>query len=73
MTRSDFALEDLKTKAITVYLCLPLNTVTGYEGRWLRMFVMLALDMFDARRQAPRSAAAAGDRRIPGAGQAGRD
>src|ERR1017187_5530822 len=42
---SDFLLEDLKNRKISVYLCLPLNAVSGIEGRWLRMFVMLTVDM----------------------------
>ncbi len=52
-TTSDFLLEDLKTKAISVYLCLPLTGVTGKEGRWLRMFVLLFVDMMTRVKQAP--------------------
>jgi type IV secretion system protein VirD4 len=42
---SSFLISDLKSKAMTVYLCLPLTAVTGKEGRWLRMFVLLFIDM----------------------------
>ena len=51
--KSDFLLEDLKTRQISVYLCLPLNAVTGMEGRWLRMFVMLTVDMMMRVTKAP--------------------
>jgi type IV secretory pathway TraG/TraD family ATPase VirD4 len=50
---SDFLLEDLKTKRISVYLCLPLNAVTGIEQRWLRMFVLLTVDMMTRVNKAP--------------------
>ena len=50
---SDFLLEDLKTSAISVYLCLPLNAVSGIEGRWLRMFVLLTVDMMTRVSKAP--------------------
>src|ERR1035438_6508930 len=43
--RSDFLLDDLKSRRISVYLCLPLNAVAGKEGRWLRMFILLFIDM----------------------------
>lgn len=46
-THSDFLLDDLKGEPISVYLCLPINMVAGKEGRWLRMFVMLTIDMMD--------------------------
>lgn len=42
---SDFLLEDLKNDRVSVYLCLPLPAVTGKEGSWLRMFVLLLVDM----------------------------
>ncbi|ODS56439.1 MAG: hypothetical protein ABS36_08630 [Acidobacteria bacterium SCN 69-37] len=42
---SDFLLEDLKNDLVSVYLCLPLPAVTGKEGSWLRMFVLLLVDM----------------------------
>jgi len=51
--KSDFLLEDLKTRQISVYLCLPLNAVTGLEGRWLRLFVMLTVDMMMRVTKAP--------------------
>jgi type IV secretory pathway TraG/TraD family ATPase VirD4 len=50
---SDFLLEDLKNAAISVYLCLPLNAVSGIEGRWLRMFVLLTVDMMTRVSKAP--------------------
>lgn len=52
-THSDFLLEDLKTQAVSVYLCVPINAVSGKEGRWLRMFVLLLVDMMMRVRQAP--------------------
>ena len=51
--RSDFLLEDLKSKRISIYVCLPLNKVTGIEQRWLRMFVMLVVDMFTRNNKRP--------------------
>jgi stage V sporulation protein K len=52
--RSDFLLEDLKQdKHISVYLCLPLNAVSGIESRWLRMFVLLTVDMMTRVNKAP--------------------
>src|ERR1039458_4455813 len=50
---SDFLLEDLKNRKISVYLCLPLNAVSGIEGRWLRMFVLLTVDMMTRVNKAP--------------------
>jgi type IV secretory pathway TraG/TraD family ATPase VirD4 len=44
-TTSSFLLDDLKRERVSVYLCLPLNEVKGKEGCWLRMFVLLLLDM----------------------------
>jgi type IV secretory pathway TraG/TraD family ATPase VirD4 len=52
--KSDFLLEDLKNDVISVYLCLPLNAVTGIEGRWLRMFVLLTVDMMTRVNKAPK-------------------
>lgn len=52
--KSDFLLEDLKTRKISVYLCLPLNAVSGIEGRWLRMFIMLTVDMFSRVNKLPK-------------------
>ncbi len=51
--KSDFLLEDLKTRYISVYLCLPLNALSGIEGHWLRMFVMLTGDMMMRASKAP--------------------
>ncbi len=50
---SDFLIEDLKNEAISIYLCLPLNAVSGIEGRWLRMFVLLTVDMMTRVSKAP--------------------
>jgi type IV secretory pathway TraG/TraD family ATPase VirD4/Holliday junction resolvasome RuvABC ATP-dependent DNA helicase subunit len=50
---SDFLLEDLKTRPTSVYLCLPLNAVSGKEGAWLRMFVLLFIDMMMRVAKAP--------------------
>lgn len=52
-TRSDFLLEDFKTQALSVYLCTPLNHVSGPEGRWLRMLVLLFIDMMMRVNKAP--------------------
>jgi type IV secretion system protein VirD4 len=52
--RSDFLLEDLKRGTISVYLCLPINMVSGKEGRWLRMFVLLLVDMMMRVQEAPK-------------------
>ena len=51
--KSDFLIEDIKNRAMSVYLCLPINAVTGKEGRWLRMFVMLLIDMMMRNPKAP--------------------
>jgi len=51
---SDFLLEDLKNRAISVYLSIPLNAVSGIEGRWLRMFVLLTIDMMMRSSSAPK-------------------
>lgn len=51
---SDFLLEDLKTQPLSVYLCLPLQMISGKEGRWLRMLVLLLIDMMMRVQKAPR-------------------
>ena len=71
--KSDFLLEDLKNRTISVYLCLPLNAVSGIEGRWLRMFVMLTVDMMSRVNKFAETAPAAGHRRIPEPGKTRRD
>lgn len=43
--RSDFLLEELKHDLVSVYVCVPINMVAGPVGRWLRMFVLLFIDM----------------------------
>jgi type IV secretion system protein VirD4 len=50
---SDFLLEDLKNRKISIYLCLPLNAVSCIEQRWLRMFVLLTVDMMTRVNKAP--------------------
>lgn len=52
-TESDFYLSELKDRKTSVYLSLPLGQVKGAEGRWLRMFVMILIEMMMARNQAP--------------------
>jgi type IV secretion system protein VirD4 len=49
----DFLLQDFKTDFKTVYLVLPINSLKGQEGRWLRMFVLLFIDMMMRVQQAP--------------------
>ena len=53
-SRSDFLLEDLKNGETSVYLCLPPQMVSGKEGRWLRMFVLLFIDMMMRIQKAPK-------------------
>ena len=43
--KSDFLLDDLKKNPTSIYLCVPINAVSGKEGRWLRMFILLFIDM----------------------------
>ena len=43
---SDFRLEDLKDKRITVYLCLPAMRL-GTHGRWLRLMIGMALEALE--------------------------
>ncbi len=51
--KSDFLLEDFKRKRISVYLILPINELKGAQGRWLRMFILLFIDMMVRVEQAP--------------------
>lgn len=51
---SDFLLEDLKDEETSVYVCLPPHMVAGKEGRWLRMFVLLFIDMMMRVQKAPK-------------------
>lgn len=46
LSNSSFALDDLKAKRVTVYLCLPATRLATH-GRWLRMFVTLAMDSME--------------------------
>jgi stage V sporulation protein K len=51
---SDFLLEDLKNRPISVYLSVPINAVSGVAGRWLRMFVLMLIDMMMRVQVAPK-------------------
>ncbi len=51
---SDFLLEDLKSVPISVYLSVPINAVSGVAGRWLRMFVLMLIDMMMRVQVAPK-------------------
>ena len=51
---SDFLLEDLKDSLTSIYLCLPITCVSGNEGRWLRMFIQLTIDMMERVNKAPK-------------------
>jgi type IV secretory pathway TraG/TraD family ATPase VirD4 len=51
---SDFLLEELKNRPMSVYLSIPLNAVSGVAGRWLRMFVLLLIDMMTRVQKAPK-------------------
>ncbi len=46
LCRSDFRMEDLKTKRTTVYLCLPAMRM-GTHARWLRLIILLALSIME--------------------------
>ena len=43
---SDFRMEDLKQKRVTVYLCLPATRLATH-GRWLRLMVAMALEAME--------------------------
>jgi type IV secretion system protein VirD4 len=43
---SDFRLEELKEKRVTVYLCLPAMRL-GTHGRWLRLMIGMALEALE--------------------------
>ena len=43
---SDFSMEDLKRKRMTVYLCLPATRLATH-GRWLRLVVAMALEAME--------------------------
>ncbi len=38
-------LDELRRDKVSVYVCLPANAVTGPEGRWFRMFVLLFIEI----------------------------
>jgi type IV secretion system protein VirD4 len=43
---SDFRMEDLKTKRVTVYLCLPATRLSTH-GRWLRLLLAMAMEAME--------------------------
>ena len=43
---SDFRMEDMKAKRVTVYLCLPATRLATH-GRWLRLMVAMALEAME--------------------------
>jgi type IV secretion system protein VirD4 len=43
---SDFRMEDMKEKRVTVYLCLPATRLATH-GRWLRLMVAMALEAME--------------------------
>jgi stage V sporulation protein K len=51
---SDFLLAELKERPVSVYLSVPINMVSGVAGRWLRMFVLLLIDMMMRVQKAPK-------------------
>lgn len=53
-SRSDFLLNQLKQIPMSVYVCLPPHMVSGKEGRWLRMFVLLFIDMMMRVKKVPK-------------------
>lgn len=46
LTGHDFRLEDMKTRRMTVYLCLPANRLATH-GRWFRLMVTLAMEAME--------------------------
>src|SRR5215467_4996964 len=46
LARSDFKMEDLKRKRMTIYLCLPAMRM-GTHARWLRLMILLALSVME--------------------------
>ena len=41
----NFCLDDLKDGNKSIYVCLPVTAVNGPEGRWLRLFVLLFIEV----------------------------
>jgi type IV secretion system protein VirD4 len=52
LERSDFDLDDLKRKKMTVYLCLPAARMATH-ARWMRLIVLLALGVMERVKQKP--------------------
>jgi type IV secretion system protein VirD4 len=50
--RSDFRMEDLKRKRMTIYLCLPAMRM-GTHARWLRLMILLALSVMEDTEEKP--------------------
>lgn len=53
LKKSHLLLSDLKKQRWSVYVCLPMNAVTGPENRWLRLFVMLFIDVMIRTKEKP--------------------
>lgn len=51
--KSHFLLANLKKEPWSIFVCLPLNAVTGIESRWLRLFVMLFIDVMIRTKEKP--------------------
>lgn len=43
--KEPLTLETLRRERVSVYVCLPATAVTGPEGRWFRMFVILFIEI----------------------------
>lgn len=41
-------LDDFKDRSLSVYVCLPVTAVTGSEGRFLRLFVLMLIEIMMA-------------------------
>lgn len=53
LKKSHLLLSGLKKRPWSVYVCLPMNAVTGPENRWLRLFVMLFIDVMMRTKEKP--------------------
>lgn len=51
--KSDFLLGDYLKRPMSVYLLMPINQLKGAQGRWLRMFVLLFIDMMMRQKTPP--------------------
>lgn len=50
---SDFLLADFKTQKLSVYLCLPGFQMEGRASRWVRMFVMMFIEVMQGKAAPP--------------------